>query len=194
MGLYYHAEESVTLEHGNGPEQDNGLRSGEKGADAALGVAYDPTRGLEVNRDRSDIRVYEEGLGASHNEHSEYSERDRREAESERLVSIARPKGQYLDSKVVLTFGKRYPKVTGESEDIITTEGKKVFKIKNPYAKSQMKGNMQPEDAIYNIKITKGMSAKRSQEGADCEKLEVRVEICENLLSLRNGREFAIFA
>ena len=75
---------------------------------------------------------------------------------------------------MILTFGKRYPKGTGESEVIITTEGKKVYKIKNPYAKSQMKGNMQPEDTIYNINITKGMSAKRSQEGEDCEKLEVR--------------------
>ncbi len=48
----------------------------------------DTTRGMERFRDRSDIRMFEVGLGTPHNEHSEYSERNRRQAESERLVEM----------------------------------------------------------------------------------------------------------
>lgn len=54
------------------------------------GVADDATRSLERNRDRSNIRMLEEGLTTSLSEYSEYSERHRRTTESERLVNIAK--------------------------------------------------------------------------------------------------------
>ncbi len=81
--------------YGNRPEQNNDERAQPRQADGGR-VAGDAARGVEGDRDRSDIRVYEEGLAASRNEHSEHSQRNRREAESERLVSIARQNGHYV--------------------------------------------------------------------------------------------------
>ncbi|MBD5351903.1 MAG: hypothetical protein HDR86_03645 [Bacteroides sp.] len=139
-------EKDVTLQHGNGPEQDNdALSAGDDGGR----MAADPAGVVAGDRDRSDIRVYEEGLASGNNAHSEYSERDRREAESERLVSLAKQSGQYLDRNEILSRGTRYSKGTGESEVTIDQENGRVYKVKNPYAKSPMKGNVQPEDAIY---------------------------------------------
>ena len=79
-------ESSVNLQHGNGSEQDNDLSSGNEGNDAGRPVAADTAGSVESDRGRSDIRVYTQGLGTSRDEHSDDSERDRREAESERLV------------------------------------------------------------------------------------------------------------
>ncbi|MBD5340398.1 MAG: hypothetical protein HDR94_02380 [Bacteroides sp.] len=102
----------VTLLYGNGSEQDkDALSAGDDGGR----VAADSTRSMEVYRDRSDIRVYEEGLASGDNAHSEYSEKTRRNAEAERLVGIAKQCGQYLDRKEVLSRGIHYSKGTGES-------------------------------------------------------------------------------
>lgn len=141
----------VTSRHGEGSEQDNGnaLQTGAATGNDSGRMAGDATPAVEGVGDRGDIRVYEEGLGASRDEHSEYSERDRREAESERLVGIARENGQYLDRNEVLSRGRRHGKGTGESEVSIDQEKGIVYKIKNPYAKSPMKGGVAPEDAIY---------------------------------------------
>ena len=139
------AENFVTSQYGNRSEQNNdGLAEREDRGR----VAGDTAGSVEADRDRSDIRVYEEGLGTSSLTHSEYSERTRRNAESERLVGIARANGQYLDRRDVLSRGEKYPKGTGESEVSIDYDNNRVYKIKNPYAKSPMKGNVQPEDAI----------------------------------------------
>ena len=146
-------ESSVNLQDGNitgyghGPEQNHDERAQSRQDDGG-GMVTDPAGGVAVDRDRSDIRMYEEGLVAARDEHSEYSERDRREAESERLVGIARAAGQYHPREDVFSRGERYPKSTGESDIVIDQEHGLVYKIKNPYAKSPMKGHVQPEDAI----------------------------------------------
>lgn len=135
-------------DYGNRPQQDNdgpGYSSGLDGGSMAGNTAGS----VAADRDRGDIRMYEEGLGSSQNEYSEYSERDRREAESERLVGIARANDQYITRDELRSRGKLYPKGTGESEVVIDAEGGRVYKIKNPYAKSPMKGNVEPEDAIF---------------------------------------------
>ncbi|MBD5327920.1 MAG: JAB domain-containing protein [Bacteroides sp.] len=142
-------ENDVNLQHGNGPEQDHGGSVGPEGSNAGLGMATDSARGVEADRDRSDIRVYEEGLGTSYNAHSDDSERDRREAESERLVSIARKQGHYRSREDIATLGKRQRAQSGESDVFVDQQNGRVYKVKNPYAKSPMKGNVQPEDAIY---------------------------------------------
>ncbi len=139
-------EKSVTLQHGDGSEQDN---DGLSAADNGGAVAGDTARGVEADRDRSDIRVYEEGLGAAHNEYSEHSERNRREAESERLVEIARRNGHYRKQEEVLARGIKYTKGSGESEVVIDHDHGRVYKIKDPYAKGAMKPGVNPEDAIY---------------------------------------------
>lgn len=141
-------DNSVNLQHGNGPEQNNDERAQPREADGGP-VAPDPAGSLETSRDRSDIRVYEDGLAAKYNDYSEHSERDRREAESERLVGIAKSKGQYYDRKRIETLGEKRPKPSGESEIYVDAPKRRIYKVKNPYAKSPMKGNVQPEDAIY---------------------------------------------
>ena len=141
-------ENSLNLQHGDRFEQDNdgsGYPSGDDGG----GMAGDTAGATQRTRDRSDIRVYEAGLGSAHNEYSEHSERNRREAESERLVGIAKANGQYYDRERMESLGKRNPKGTGESEVYVDRTADKVYKVKDPYAKSPMKGNVQPEDAIY---------------------------------------------
>ena len=141
-------ENDVNLQHGNGPEQDNDERALSRNDDSSR-LADDSTRSVEADRDRSDIRVYEEGLAASYDAHSDDSERDRREAESERLVSIARKQGHYRSLEDISLLGERQLKQSGESDVFVDQHNDRVYKVKNPYAKSPMKGNVQPEDAIY---------------------------------------------
>ena len=144
-----YGQNDVTLQHGNKSEQNNGVSSMAGRADAGRRMAVDATRRMAVNRGRSDIRMYEEGLGTSHNEYSEYSERNRREAESERLVEIAKANGQYKSRSDLASLGQKYPKGTGESDVYINRPSGRVYKSKDPYAKSPMKGGVQPEDVIY---------------------------------------------
>lgn len=135
--------------YGDRPEQNNDTASGPNGGDTLRPVVADATGSLAPDRDRSAIRGYEEGLANQHYDGTEYSERDRREAESERLVGIARANGQYFDREKKSSLGVRYPKWTGESEVYISRGNRKIYKVKNPYAKSPLKGNVQPEDAIF---------------------------------------------
>lgn len=138
--------ENKHVHDGNRPEQDtDGISS-----DDSSGVAGDAARSMEGNRDRSHIRVYEEGLPLEPNGDTQYGERTRRESEVQRLTDIARQNGQYIEKKDFVKLGKRKHKPSGESivYDNHEKDGK-VYKIKDPYAKSPMKGNVQPEDAIY---------------------------------------------
>jgi hypothetical protein len=112
-------------------------------------MANDTTRSMENERDRSDIRVFEEGLAAERHGDSEYSERDRREAESERLVKAAKDNNRYLTQEQISRLGERKQKPSGESVVYIDKSADKVYKVKDPYAKSPMKHGVQPEDAIY---------------------------------------------
>ncbi|GEM_PF-908094 len=146
-------EDSLTLPtdndtndgYGNGPQQDN---DGSAGNDSGT-VARDAAGSVASNRDRSTIRSYEEGLAAHQYAHTDDSERNRREKESERLVGIAKANGQYFDRDRKSVVGTKNAKSTGESEVYVDKDGKKIYKVKDPYAKSPMKGDVQPEDVIY---------------------------------------------
>ena len=141
--------QSNSSNNGNGFEQDNGGSIGQEGAYAGGRVVGDSTSGVAGNRDRGYIRVYEEGLDAERDEYSSGSERARRDAEAERLIGIARENGQYIDKADFGLFGDRLPKSSGESVVYTNKEQRKVYKVKDPAAKSPMKGNVQPEDVIY---------------------------------------------
>lgn len=111
------------------------------------GMANDAARILETAGGRSDIRVFEEGLESSRSSHSDDSERARREAESERLVKIAKDNGLFIPIKETEKLGDRVPKKTGESTVYINEDAGEVYKVKDPYAKAAMKA-LEPEDAI----------------------------------------------
>lgn len=145
------AKESVPLQrtldsYGDRFEQDSDAY---RRADSS-GMAADSTGDVAEDRDRSDIRVYETGLAVEPDAYSGGSERDRRDAESERLVAVARSNGQYIPRAAYSQYGELLNKRSGESVvyDNRDVDGR-VYKVKNPYAKSPMKGNVQPEDAIF---------------------------------------------
>lgn len=152
-GMPSSKEESLTLPretndlHGNRPEQNYDERTQPRENDGS-GVAVDAAGGMEADRDRSDIRVYTQGLGSARDEHSEHSTRNRRRAESERLVGLAKANGQFLGSDQKQSLGDKHPKGTGESEVYIDGATGTVYKVKDPYAKAPMKGDVQPEDAV----------------------------------------------
>ena len=136
----------VYLQHGNRPEQNKDVLS--TGNDSNR-MAVDPAGIMEVDRDRSYIRVYEKTMASGENAYSEHSQRDRRKAESQRLVALARKHGQFFERNKILSLGIRYSKSTGESEIVIDHKSNRVYKLKDPFAKSPLKKNVQPEDMIY---------------------------------------------
>ena len=139
----------VTSPHGEGSEQDNGGTDGYKSMDSGNRMASDAAGGMAGNRDRSAIRVYEEGLDSDRVSHTDDSERNRRRTESERLVETAKENGQFIERREVHDKGERVSKRSGESEVIIDRDNNRVIKLKDPYAKSPMKSGVSPEDAIY---------------------------------------------
>ena len=140
--------EKANAERESGPEQSNDERTQSREDDGST-MAGDAAGSMARDRDRGDIRVYEPGLASERNGDSGYSARDRREAESERLVGIAKKQGQYVPLSELRNLGERRRKATGESEVYEDLPNGRIYKVKNPYAKAPMKGNVQPEDAIY---------------------------------------------
>ena len=115
----------------------------------STGVADDATQEVLGASNRGDIRVLEEGLDTSYSAYSDDSERTRRTAESERLVSLAKQHGLFIPAEVIKTLTGKVAKRTGESVVYIDTAAGKVTKVKDPYAKSAMKSGVQPEDAAF---------------------------------------------
>jgi hypothetical protein len=147
-------------------------------------VATDATRSVEDSRDRSDIRVFEEGLAPERYNDTEYSERDRREAESERLVTVAKDNGLYIDNDELQQLGERVPKKSGESVVYIDKSSDKVYKVKNPYAKAPMKHGVQPEDAIYEHLVHNLLfpETRYKFEGISEDGGDARIVLSQNLI------------
>ena len=116
-------------------------------------VVDDATRKVLGESNRGDIRVLEEGLGTSFDAYSDDSERTRRNKESERLVTLAKQHGLFIPIDDTKQLGNKVVKRTGESIVYINDDANKVFKVKNPYAKSAMKTGVQPEEAIFEHTI-----------------------------------------
>ena len=128
----------------NGFEQNNDEQRQADGSRVVKGAT--PKMGGAINR--GDIRVLEQGLDASYGEYLSDSERARRDKESERLVTLAKQNELFIPIADTKQLGNKVLKRTGESAVYINEEAGKVFKVKNPYAKSAMKSGVQPEDAI----------------------------------------------
>lgn len=104
--------------------------------------------GDNISAGRGDIRVFEQGLGGEHSWSDADSERDIRQAVSQRLVEIAQENGLFIPLANTKNLGEKYPGRTGESTVYIDEVASKVYKVKNPYAKSALK-KVAPQDAIY---------------------------------------------
>ena len=164
------------------PQRDNDEPTIASGNDRR-GMVGDGTRRVEGTGDRGDIRVFEEGLAASRDEHSEYSERDRQEAEGQRLIAVAKQTGKYIDPKELEKLGERYSQRTGESVVYIDKGHGKVYKVKNPYAKAAIK-NGAPEDAIYEHLIHNRLfpETKYTFEGITDHLGDVRIVLSQDFI------------
>ena len=115
----------------------------------STGISDDSTREVLEDRNRGDLRVYEEGLDTSYRAYSNDSERTRRSRESERLVNVSKQNGLYIPVEETKDLEGKVEKHTGESVVYINRETGKVTKVKEAYAKYAMKSGVQPEDAVF---------------------------------------------
>lgn len=153
---WFGKKKSVNLQHGKeGTEQNQSIghnRSEQAKGNERGGVSAPVSGGLATGTDRSSIRVFEEGLAAHRERHSDYSTRERQEAEGERLIAIAKEKGLFFTKEQVKDFGEKVRQLSRESDVYINHSEGRVYKVKNPYANAgTWKNNLEPEDAIYEF-------------------------------------------
>ena len=114
----------------------------------ATGASFSEQSGNNISDGRSDIRVFEQGLGGKHSWSDADNERDLQREVSQRLVEIAEDNGLFIPLADTKNLGEKYQGRTGESTVYIDEAAGKVYKVKNPYAKSALK-KVAPQDAIY---------------------------------------------
>lgn len=103
----------------------------------------------EADSDRSDIRVLETGLSAEqYGNYEQGTGNAAQENEGNRLIAIAKVNHLYIDKKDWDKYGDRKRLPSGESIVYLSEDGKKITKIRNPYAKSTIK-QMHAQDVIY---------------------------------------------
>ena len=103
----------------------------------------------EADSDRSDIRMFEIGLSPEqYGDYEQSTGNTAQEKEGRRLISIAKSNNLFIDKKEWEQYGdrKRYP--SGESIVYLTADGKRVIKVRNPFAKSTIK-HLHASDVIY---------------------------------------------
>ena len=103
----------------------------------------------EADSDRSDIRMFEVGLSAKQSRDYEQSTGiAAQEAESNRLIAIAKENGLFVEKSEWENLGDRKRLPSGESIVYLSPDGQEVIKLRNPFAKSAIK-QMHASDAIY---------------------------------------------
>jgi len=103
----------------------------------------------EADSDRSDIGMFEVGLSIErYGNHEQGTGNAAQEAESNRLISIAKENGCFISREKWDIFGERKRLPSGESIVYLDEKGQKVTKVRNPFAKSAIK-QMRAYDAIY---------------------------------------------
>lgn len=104
---------------------------------------------LEADSSRSNIRVFE--IGLSSQQYGDYEQGTRNaayEAESARLISIAKENGLFISPKEWMRFGDRKRLQSGESIVYLNPQGNRIIKVRNPFAKSAIK-QLHAQDTIY---------------------------------------------
>ena len=103
----------------------------------------------EAASDRSHIRMFEVGLPAKQSGDHEYGTGNAaQEAESNRLIAIAKDNGLFVEKSEWDNLGDRKRLPSGESIVYLSPDGQEVIKLRNPFAKSAIK-QMHATDAIY---------------------------------------------
>ena len=103
----------------------------------------------EADSDRSDIRMFEVGLSAEQpGDYEQSTGNAAQEAESNRLIAIAKSNGLFVEKSEWEKLGDRKRLPSGESIVYLSPDGQEVIKLRNPFAKSAIK-QMHASDAIY---------------------------------------------
>ena len=103
----------------------------------------------EADSDRSDIRMFEVGLSAKQSGDYEQSTGNAaQEAESNRLIAIAKDNGLFVEKSEWENLGDRKRLPSGESIVYLSPDEQEVIKLRNPFAKAAIK-QMHASDAIY---------------------------------------------
>lgn len=103
----------------------------------------------EADSDRSDIRMFEVGLSAKQSgDYEQSTGNTAQEAESNRLIAIAKDNGLFVEKSEWEKLGDRKRLPSGESIVYLSPDGQEVIKLRNPFAKSAIK-QMHASDAIY---------------------------------------------
>jgi hypothetical protein len=104
---------------------------------------------LQADSDRSDIRVFETGLSIEqYGNYEQSTGTAAQESESARIVAIAKANGLFIDKSEWHKFGERKRLPSGESIVFINDREDVITKIRNPFAKSVIKG-LHAYDVIY---------------------------------------------
>ena len=114
---------------------------------ARVDIRGKSSRGAATHSDRSDIRVFEDGV--SHQPAGDYGHGSRvaEQEESRRLITVAKANGLYFPSQTWNDFGDQRVKPSGESLIFVNEAMGLVFKVRDPFAKSPIK-RIAPQDII----------------------------------------------
>ena len=103
----------------------------------------------EADSDRSDIRMFEVGLSVKqHGDYEQSTGNAAQEAESSRLIAIAKDNGLFVEKSEWENLGDRKRLPSGESIVYLSPDEQEVIKLRNPFAKAAIK-QMHASDAIY---------------------------------------------
>lgn len=103
----------------------------------------------EADSDRSDIRMFEVGLSAKQSgDYEQSTGNTAQEAESNRLIAIAKDNGLFVEKSEWENLGDRKRLPSGESIVYLSPDEQEVIKLRNPFAKAAIK-QMHASDAIY---------------------------------------------
>lgn len=130
----------------NGQKHRSDYDGGQQSAGQSLGSQS--SRQRQADSDRSRISLFTAPSSNQPNGTWECYSRASEEAECQRLITIAKNNGLFLNYEETLKFGILYSKKTGESRVYINEEMGLVFKVHDPFAKHVLK-DMHPTDAIY---------------------------------------------
>lgn len=107
-----------------------------------------PSSGRSTDSDRSDIRVFEPQLPSQPDGNQLRSSHAQEEAESVRLIAIAKEHNLYIDFSEWNTLGALHAIPSGESKIYYNEAQGLVYKVRNPFAKREIK-QIAPHDVIY---------------------------------------------
>ena len=168
---------SYATEYGDVGDEQRNTDGARMVGDAAEGVGQD--------RNRGDISVFEAGMDSQSNDGTERSERTQREAESRRVIEIAKAHHLYFVTPEWLRFGELYPKKTGESLVFLNPTADRVYKFKDPFAKSPLKYGVFAKDILYEHLVHNLIFPETALtfEGISEELGEIRIVLSQEFIS-----------